>query len=231
MSKLKTKNYKKNLEISNYNLLKRYRLLIYNSNEDNLANIIRDNINNKNLQNKAIETIKKNHNKLLLLNIYIDRNKQNILIFIDEDKPLIVPSKKEKQIFEQFFLQISYYRIYSYYLESICISCKNEIIKQKKIFNQEINNLDDQKNIKAYFSFMNQGVNSLFENNIISKDSSTDYNFILGYIIFYAYINNIFSIYFLSKFFLNLEVSKHCSYADIIRIFFLILCFLLMVLI
>lgn len=216
---LKPKINKDNLEISNYNLVKRYRLLIYNSNEDVLTNIIRDNNNDKDLQNKAIETIKKNHNKLLLLNIYIGKNKQNILIFIDENKSLIVPSKKEKQIFEQFYLQVYKYRLNSYYLDILCESCKNEIINQKEIFNEKISNFDDQKNIKIYFSFMNQGVNCLFENNIISKDSSTDYHFILGYMLFYVYITNKqLSIYFLSKFFLNLEVSKHYSYADLIRI-------------
>ena len=80
--------------------------MIYNANESELTKIIKDNNSNKNLRKNALKIIKKNHNKLLLINIYIDENKNNILIFTEEEKSLIIPSKEEKALFKKFYYEI-----------------------------------------------------------------------------------------------------------------------------
>ena len=74
------------------------------------------------------------------------------------------------------------------------------------IFGQRITNLNDEQNLNIYFSFINQGINSIFDNNIISKYNSDDYYFILGYILLYAYFykSNLYYSY-VSNFFINIE--------------------------
>ena len=48
------------------------------------------------MKDKAIEKIKNNYNKSLLLNIFIDDDKSNILICIKEEEYLIVAINDEK---------------------------------------------------------------------------------------------------------------------------------------
>ena len=99
-----------------------------------------------------------------------------------------------------------------------------ELIKTKKIFKKEITNLDDNKNINIYFSFINQGINSLLDNDIISKNSSNDYYFILGYMIFYSYIKKTFYNLNIGSYLYNMEMcynkcyNKHYSYLDLMKI-------------
>ena len=169
-------------EFSTHNSKKRKRLLIYNVNETEISNIIKKNNNNLDLQNRALEKIKTNNNKLLLLNIYIGNINSNVLIFIEEEKSLIIPSKKEKQFFIKFYWDILY-NLKNYELNKICEKYKKELEDSKMIFRQDITNLDDQKNKDTYFLFINQGINSLLDNDIISKNSQNDYYFILGYML------------------------------------------------
>ena len=74
-----------NFEYNNHNLKNRIRLLIYNFNEFELNKIIKDNNNKDDKQIRVLEEIKNKSNKLILLNIYINDNRTNALIFIEED--------------------------------------------------------------------------------------------------------------------------------------------------
>ena len=175
------------LEYNCHNLKKRKRLLIYNFEEEKINKIVRDNIVSEEKENKALKIIRENYNKLLLLNIYLDDNKSNILIFIEKEKSLIIPTKKEKKIFINFYWKIAKNYYNGTYLKKINEEYKKKLVEQKMVFGQKITNLDDDKNIKIYFSFINQGINTLLENNIISNNSN-DYYFILGYLILYRYL-------------------------------------------
>ena len=90
-------------ESSTHNCNNRKRLLLYNINEEELIKIIKDNINDKELENKALKIIKNNNNKLLLINIYKSTKKNNILIFEENEKKLIIPSKEEKNFLKIIF--------------------------------------------------------------------------------------------------------------------------------
>ena len=210
-----------NYEFSNHNCKNRKRLLIYNSTREELVKIVKDNNNNEILESKVINIINNNSNKLLLLNIYKSDTKTNILIFIEEEKSLIIPSKKERKFFETFYWIIYKNWYIKDIVEQAAENYKNSIVKEGEIFGQKITNLDENKNINIYFSFINQGINCLFDNKIISKNSSSDYYFILGYIILYAYFYKKKLFFnFVGSFYQNMNHAhrKNLSYPDLMRI-------------
>ena len=210
------------LEYNNYNTNKRKRLLIYNCEKEDIISIINDNSNDTILNNKAEKVIEKNKNKLLLINFYMSPQKTNILVFIDEEKPLIIPTKKEKDFFTNFYVNIHSKRYEnSEVIKSICKNYKDSLVKGQTLFGKNIMNLDDNKSIINYISFINQGINYILENNIISKNNEADYFFILGYMLLFAYISNVKNYKnFLSNFCSNLENAwkKRCSYVDLMKI-------------
>ena len=209
-----------NLETSSYNSKNMERLLIYNFTEAELIKIINDNCNDQTLKNKAFNTIKGYKNQLLLLNIFIGKNKTNILIFKDEEKQLIIPTKEEKKDFENLYWDI-YNNLGKYSLDIICNNFKSKLIKKGKLFGSDITNLESDDDINNYFSFMNQGINSLFVNEIISKNSYKDYCFILGYMLFYAFIHEkMLEVHLVENFFETLSkcYKRYYSYPDLIRV-------------
>ena len=221
-----SKNTKQNIklegfEISDHNSKNRKRILIYNENKEQIEKIIKDNNNNRTLQNKALEVIKNNSNKLLLINIYQSEKKTNILIFVEEEKSLILPSKSEKQFFKNFYWAIYTNKLEKKIINSLAEEYKKLIIQNKILFGQKIQNLDDDQNINIYFSFINQGINSLFDNNIISRYCQNDYYFILGYILLFVYFyKKTLFFHFVNDFFFIIDYAykKNYSYVDLIRI-------------
>ena len=211
-----------NLEYCSHNSKNRKRLIICNFNEVEFSKIIKDNSNNDiDLQNKALNIIKSHNNQLLLINVYIRRDKLNILIFKDEEQSLITPTKDEKKFFENFYLDI-YKNIYDLdKLTEICEDYKKNLLGKNYIFKKKIENLDDINDTNIYFSFINQGINCLLENEIISENSFNDYYFIIGYMLFYFYIyKKILQPTFVQKFFKNMNEGFIRQYPpiDLIRI-------------
>ena len=198
------------LEYNNYNTNKRKRLLIYNCEKEDIISIINDNSKDTILNNKAEKVID------------MSPQKTNILVFIEEEKPLIIPTKKEKDFFTNFYVNIHSKRYEnSEVIKSICKNYKDSLIKGQTLFGKNIMNLDDNKSIINYISFINQGINCILENNIISKNNEADYFFILGYMLLFAYISNVKNYKnFLSNFCSNLENAwkKRCSYVDLMKI-------------
>ena len=208
-------------EFCTHNSKNRKRLLLYNVDEIELSKIIKDNIKDKDLENKALKTIKNKTNKLLLLNIYISDEKSNILIFLEEEKSLIIPTKEEKKFFENYYRQIYTYKLDQDKIVSIAKKYKVLLVQNKTIFGKQITNLDDDKNKNIYFSFINQGINCILENNLISEYSQSDYYFILGYILLYAYFyTNDYYSNFVDNFFSKMEriKRKNYSYVDFMKI-------------
>ena len=123
-----------NLEFCSHNLKYRKRLLICNFDEADFIKIINNNINNIDLQNKALNVIKSNYNQLLLINIYTGRNTSNILIFKEKEnkKPLIIPIKEEKNFFKNFYLEIYNNKDNIDNLIEICGDYKEKLVNKKK---------------------------------------------------------------------------------------------------
>ena len=212
-----------NLEFCSHNTKNRKRLFICNFNEAELTQIINDNSNNDiPLQIRARDIIRSKNNQLLLINIYLGINKANISIFEDEEKSLIIPTKEEKKMFENFYFNIYNNMKNMNNQKKICEAFKKNLVEEKKkIFNINISNLDDKVNIDNYFSFINQGINCLLENEIISKNSLSDYYFILGYMLFYFYIyKKQLEDTFVQNFFMNMYNAYIRQYPviDLIRI-------------
>ena len=206
------------LEYSNHNQKYRQRLLLYNSNKDILDEILRkNNINQK----KSLGIVENNNNKLLLLNIYVDINKVKTYIFIEGEKSLIVPNQEEKKLFQNFYETMCINMFDTQALIQNCKSYKNKIIKKAKIFGQKINNLNDDKDNNILFSLINQGLNCLFNNNILSKNNINDFHFIAGYILFYYYIDQkVITSNLVTTFFeyINKAYQKNYSISDLMRI-------------
>ena len=211
----------KGLEYNNHNQKYRQRLLIYNTNENMIKDIILQNNINEEDKKKAISIIEKNNNKLLLFNIYLGINKNTILIFLDREKPLIVPSKDEKNLFQNFYREIYSNKEFQTNLTYICEKYKRIFINKGFIFGQRITNLDNDKDSDIVFSVLNQGLNSLFYNNIISKNSLSDFEFILGNVLFFYYIDQKGINASLVKNFFDIMIESNkriSSYPDLIRI-------------
>ena len=211
----------KGLEYNNHNQKYRQRLLIYNTNENMIKDIILQNNINEEDKNKAISIIEKNNNKLLLFNIYLGINKNTILIFLDSENPLIVPSKEEKNLFQNFYREMYSNKEFQTNLTYICEKYKRILINKGFIFGQRITNLDNDKDSDIVFSVLNQGLNSLFYNNIISKNSLSDFEFILGNVLFFYYIDQKGINASLVKNFFDIMIESNkriSSYPDLIRI-------------
>ena len=211
----------KGLEYNNHNQKYRQRLLIYNTNENMIKDIILQNNINEEDKKKAISIIEKNNNKLLLFNIYLGINKNTILIFLDSEKPLIFPSKEEKNLFQNFYREIYSNKEFQTNLTYICEKYKRILINKGFIFGQRITNLDNDKDSDIVFSVLNQGLNSLFYNNIISKNSLSDFEFILGNVLFFYYIDQKGINASLVKNFFDIMIESNkiiSSYPDLIRI-------------
>ena len=211
----------KGLEYNNHNQKYRQRLLIYNTNENMIKDIILQNNINEEDKKKAISIIEKNNNKLLLFNIYLGINKNTVLIFLDSEKPLIVPSKEEKNLFQNFYREIYSNKEFQTNITYICEKYKRILINKGFIFGQRITNLDNDKDSDIVFSVLNQGLNSLFYNNIISKNSLSDFEFILGNVLFFYYIDQKGINASLVKNFFDIMIESNkriSSYPDLIRI-------------
>ena len=171
-----------NIAYNTFNLQKRIRLVICNIDKKELMKIITKNIFDKTL-NKRIENILNNNsNQNLLINIFIGKDISNILIFRDNKDILIIPDENERKLFEEFYCQIDFNNI-----NSQCFSFLNKLYKKEKLFGTSIINKNEKDKRIAYVSFINQGINCLIENDIITKK---DKNFMLGYLIFLFYICN-----------------------------------------
>ena len=171
-----------NFNYASFNLKKRIRLIICNIDKKELRNIIERNIKDKALNKKIEKVLEKNSNQNLLINIFIGQNNSNILIFRDEKDDLIIPNKEERKLFKEFYNKINFDSI-----NSECASLADKLFKKEKLFGKSLINKNEKDKKVIYTSFINQGINCLLENDIITK---RDKNFMLGYLILLFYICN-----------------------------------------
>jgi len=166
---------------NNFGLKKRIRVIICNIDKRELMKIIKDN-NKNNEFNKYIHNVLKYNSKTnLLINIFIGGQNSNILMFKENDEKLIIPTKTEKKQFERFYKQIN-----GYNLCSKCSLFKKSLYEKENLFGISLINKDNKEKNEIYNSFINQGIDCLLDNDIITKK---DKNFILGYLILLIYIS------------------------------------------
>ena len=164
-----------------FNLKKRIRLVICNIGEKELIEIIEKNNRKKTLNADIERVINQSPKENLLINIFIGEKNSNILIFKEENENLKVPNKDERRLFEDFYNHISINKkIYSQ-----CSLFKRKIYEKNTLFGTSMIDKTDKEKNEIYISFLNQGMNCLLENDIITK---RDKKFMLGYLIFLIYL-------------------------------------------
>ena len=169
-----------NLFFNSFNLRKRIRLVICNFKKKQLTKIIKSNYRNKLFKEEFHEIINKNSGNTLLINIFISQENSNILIFQNEEQKLIIPDENERKLFEKFYNTINFKRIYQR-----CNLFEKKIFSKEKLFGISIISKTYKEKKEVYISFLNQGINCLLENNIITRK---DKNFIFGYLILFVYL-------------------------------------------
>ena len=176
-----------NLSYNTFYLKKRIRIIICNIEKEELMKIIKDNYNNNELINKADLVLNNNSNQNLLINLFIGEEKSNLLIFKEEDQVILRPNKEEMKKFKKFYHIIYQNLSYSNSFD-IKNACQNFIVSlyaNKNLFGIPILDKDNKEKNDIYISFINQGINCLLENDIITKN---DIDFMLGYLIILIYI-------------------------------------------
>ena len=182
-----------NYYYNNFNLNKRLRCVVLNIEQSKLIKIIKDNnIHNNELNLIIPEALSKNVNHNLLINIFISAQKSNVLIFNEESqKNIIKPNKKEKSLISEFYRNIVKDKNKND-LNELCQSFSKKLLSSNKLFGSSINEININVMYKIIFSFINQGVDYLVENNIINE---SDTDFIYGCLVLLLYSsNNIYSL-------------------------------------
>ena len=181
INKVKVKDF----QCDKFNLKKRLRCIIVNIQETKLFELIKDNnIYNDKLNLEISNVLSTNENKNLIINIFIGKNKSNVLIFGDEEQKLILATEEDKKIFSEFCVNVMKETKKESIINKLCQSLCVSLISRSKLFGLKI--IDIISINLSLFIFLNQGINCLLnENNIDEKDK----NFIVGCLILLLYIN------------------------------------------
>ena len=156
-------------------------MIICNIYKKELIKIIKD--NNKNEFNNNIYTVlNENPKENLLINIFVGEKNSNVLIFKQKDEQLVIPTNGEKKFFIKFYNQIN-----GYNLKSKSSLFKKLLFEKENLFGNSLINKNEEEKRVIYTSFINQGIKSLLDNDIITKK---DKDFIIGYLILLIYIAN-----------------------------------------
>ena len=101
-------------------------------------------------------------------------NKSNVLIFSDEEQTLITANESEKQLISEFYRSImksinNVNKDIDDDINNLCLSFRNTLLYNKTLFGININNTNNETMNDIIYSYINQGVNYLFENNILNE--------------------------------------------------------------
>ena len=199
-----------NLKFSDHGLIKRIRVLLYNIKLEELINLIKSNNKNKYLNKKISQILKNKSKKKLFINIYKkDINNSNILIFEQNENQIIInPNKLERDIFSDFYKEIKKGLIdTNIYINNLTCYYINKLFSNNDLFGKNINNLKLDEIEIIYTSFINQGINFLLDNDIITKN---DKDFIFGYLILYIFL-------FENKYFYRTFIEKMINIIEFIE--------------
>ena len=164
-----------------YNIRKRLGCAILNIDQNKLFEIIRNNNEyNSQLNSKIARVLSNNSNKNLLINILIGNDNSNVLIFPEEEKKLITATKEEKKMFSEFYKNIMKSINDEKKINEISESFIDKLILKKILIGTNIDTNSQNSVCDIINSFLNQGINYLFDNNIIEEK---DKEFIFGCLI------------------------------------------------
>ena len=168
-------------KLNSYNIRKRLRCAILNIDQNKLFEIIRNNNEyNSQLNSKIAQVLSNNSNKNLLINILIGNDNSNVLIFAEEKKKVITATKEEKKMFSEFYQNIMKSINDEKIINEISESFIDKLILKKILFGSNIDTTSQNSVCDIINSFLNQGINYLFDNNIIEEK---DKEFIFGCLI------------------------------------------------
>ena len=168
-------------ELNTYNIQKRLRCAILNIDQNKLFEIIRNNNEyNSQLNSKIAQVLSNNSSKNLLINILIGNDNSNVLIFTEEEKKLITATKEEKKMFSEFYRNIIKSINDEKIINEISESFIDKLILKKILFGTNFDSTSQKSVCDIINSFLNQGINYLFDNNIIEEK---DKEFIFGCLI------------------------------------------------
>ena len=168
-------------KLNSYNIRKRLRCAILNIDQNKLFEIIRNNNEyNSQLNSKIAQVLSNNSSKNLLINILIGNVNSNVLIFAEEKKKVITATKEEKKMFSEFYQNIMKSINDEKIINEISESFIDKLILKKILFGSNIDTTSQNSVCDIINSFLNQGINYLFDNNIIEEK---DKEFIFGCLI------------------------------------------------
>ena len=173
--------------MNSYNIRKRLRCAILNIDQNKLFEIIRNNNEyNSQLNSKIAQVLSNNSNKNLLINILIGNDNSNVLIFAEEEKKVITATKEEKKMFSEFYRNIIKSINDEKIINEISESFIDKLILKKILFGTNIGTTSQNSICDIINSFLNQGINYLFDNNITEEK---DKEFIFGCLIVLLFKN------------------------------------------
>ena len=179
---------------NNFGLKKRLRYVIFNIEKNELLKIIQNYNDNKKIN--VSEILSKIINKNILINIFIGNNISKLLIFTKEYEKIILASEFEKKLFSDFYIN-TIENINEDNIDINNINTRTKSFIDKLSLEQELFglNLKEQKVIDIIFSYLNQGINFLLDNNF-NIFNENDEKFIFGclFLILFAWNKKIFKI-------------------------------------
>ena len=175
-----------NFQSDTFSLKKRLRCVILNIEQKALLKIIKDNNKyNNELNLKIPEALSRNISKNLIINIFIGNNKSNISIFAEEEpETLIAATYEEKKMISEFYRNIVKNIDGEKNVDELCQSFRNRLLSKKIIFGTNIKKINDNEIFKIINTYFNQGINFLFDNNLLNERDSY---FIYGCLILLLY--------------------------------------------
>lgn len=175
-----------NFQADTFSLKKRLRCVILNIEQKALLKIIKDNNNyNNELNLKIPKALSRNISKNLIINIFIENNKSNVSIFAEEEQEtLITATYEEKKMISEFYGNIIKNIDGEKNINKLCSSFKTRLLSKKILFGTNIKNFNNYEIFKIINTYFNQGVNFLFDNNLLNERDS---NFIYGCLIILLY--------------------------------------------
>ena len=175
-----------NFQSDTFSLKKRLRCVILNIEQKALLKIIKDNNKyNNELNLKLPEALSRNISKNLIINIFIGNNKSNISIFAEEEpETLIAATYEEKKMISEFYRNIVKNIDGEKNVDELCQSFRNRLLSKKIIFGTNIKKINDNEIFKIINTYFNQGINFLFDNNLLNERDSY---FIYGCLILLLY--------------------------------------------
>ena len=182
-----------NYKCDNSGLKKRLRCCILNIEKTLLLEIIKNNNNyNDNLNLKIPQVLNNLKDRNILINIFIGNNASNVLIFGEEKQKLITANENEKYLISEFYRNVNKNIDSDIDINQFCESFRDTLLSNEKLFGLNIQNINDDTLYNIIFSYINQGTNYFFDNNILSE---RDNDFIYGCLILLLYsTKNIYSI-------------------------------------